>query len=64
MAGISILGTSMFGLSSPLPPLPFGGGAFLAFGSAAAFLASASALASSAFFSSSHFLSASASNFS
>jgi len=45
----------MFGLSASLP-LPFGGAAFLALGSAAAFLASSAAFASSAFFSSSHFL--------
>jgi hypothetical protein len=64
IAGISSLGTSRLGLSSALPPFPFGGAAFLAFGSAAAFFASASFLASSAFFSSSHFLSASASSFS
>ena len=61
--GTSSLGTSIFGLSGSLPPLPFAGGAaFFAFGSAAFFFASSACFNSSAFFSSSHFFNASDSN--
>jgi hypothetical protein len=58
ISGTGRVGTSRLGFSSPFP-LPFGGGAFLALGSAAA---ADSYLASSAFFSSSYFLRASLSS--